>query len=282
MPNILELKNIHQTYKNEEGVNRPVLNDVDFMLQEGTCRAILGMSGCGKTTLCRIMAGIEKPSGGLVRYKGEKINWKSISRNKIQMVFQNSLDAVPEYMTSYEILKEPLKNFFKCSKEEIWSKIVEMLKAVGLSEEYTGLYPRQLSGGELQRICILRALMAEPEILILDESLSGLDIFTENKLLNYLSDIKVKKHLSIIFISHSIESAYYIADGITVMDKGRIIEEIDDISLFSELCHPFTSRLMHGLPISVSAMQDYNFYLERFKKGDTRLVTVKPGHRIEL
>ena len=124
--------------------------------------------------------------------------------------------------------------------------------------------------------------MAEPEILILDESLSGLDIFTENKLLNYLSDIKVKKHLSIIFISHSIESAYYIADGITVMDKGRIIEEIDDISLFSELCHPFTSRLMHGLPISASAMQDYNFYLERFKKGDTRLVTVKPGHRIEL
>lgn len=185
-------------------------------------------------------------------------------------------------MTSYEILKEPLKNFFKCSKEEIWSKIVEMLKAVGLSEEYTGLYPRQLSGGELQRICILRALMAEPEILILDESLSGLDIFTENKLLNYLSDIKVKKHLSIIFISHSIESAYYIADGITVMDKGRIIEEIDDISLFSELCHPFTSRLMHGLPISASATQDYNFYLERFKKGDTRLVTVKPGHRIEL
>lgn len=193
MPNILELKNIHQTYKNEEGVNRPVLDDVDFMLQEGTCRAILGMSGCGKTTLCRIMAGIEKPSGGLVRYKGEKINWKSISRNKIQMVFQNSLDAVPGYMTSYEILKEPLKNFFKCSKEEIWSKIVEMLKAVGLSEEYTGLYPRQLSGGELQRICILRALMAEPEILILDESLSGLDIFTENKLLNYLSDIKSKK-----------------------------------------------------------------------------------------
>ena len=254
MPNILELKNIHQTYKNEEGVNRPVLDDVDFMLQEGTCRAILGMSGCGKTTLCRIMAGIEKPSGGLVRYKGEKIDWKSISRNKIQMVFQNSLDAVPGYMTSYEILKEPLKNFFKCSKEEIWSK----------------------------RICILRALMAEPEILILDESLSGLDIFTENKLLNYLSDIKVKKHLSIIFISHSIESAYYIADGITVMDKGRIIEEIDDISLFSELCHPFTSRLMHGLPISASATQDYNFYLERFKKGDTRLVTVKPGHRIEL
>ena len=85
-----------------------------------------------------------------------------------------------------------------------------------------------------------------------------------------------------IFISHSIESAYYIADGITVMDKGRIIEEIDDISLFSELCHPFTSRLMHGLPISASATQDYNFYLERFKKGDTRLVTVKPGHRIEL
>ena len=76
MPNILELKNIHQTYKNEEGVNRPVLNDVDFMLQEGTCRAILGMSGCGKTTLCRIMAGIEKPSDGLVRYKGEKIDWK--------------------------------------------------------------------------------------------------------------------------------------------------------------------------------------------------------------
>ena len=112
MPNILELKNIHQTYKNEEGVNRPVLDDVDFMLQEGTCRAILGMSGCGKTTLCRIMAGIEKPSGGLVRYKGEKIDWKSISRNKIQMVFQNSLDAVPGYMTSYEILKEPLKNFF--------------------------------------------------------------------------------------------------------------------------------------------------------------------------
>lgn len=83
-------------------------------------------------------------------------------------------------------------------------------------------------------------------------------------------------------IINSIESAYYIADGITVMDKGRIIEEIDDISLFSELCHPFTSRLMHGLPISASATQDYNFYLERFKKGDTRLVTVKPGHRIEL
>ena len=85
---------------------------------------------------------------------------------------------------------------------------------------------------------------------------------------------------------HKIAGAgYYLSDlkdGITVMDKGRIIEEIDDISLFSELCNTFTSILMHGLPISASATQDYNFYLERFKKGDTRLVTVKPGHRIEL
>ena len=165
-------------------------------------------------------------------------------RNHLQMVFQDSFDAVDPRLSAEQIVSEPLYNFFRLSRSEIDQRVLELLKRVGIDESEKGKFPQQFSGGQLQRICISRSLAADPQLLVLDEPLSSLDVSVQAQILNLLNDLKEEYGLSYILISHDLEAVYYLADAIAVMYGGRIMEQIDEMEKFHQMVHPYTLRLL--------------------------------------
>lgn len=233
-------------YKSGTGREVHALRDISLQVNQGSCRGIVGESGCGKSTLCRLLAGIEPADSGEIRFKGEAIKEavRGKRRHEIQMIFQNSLDASPLHFTAYRMIGEPLTNFTRARRSERTARVKELLRTVGISESELYKYPDQFSGGQLQRVCIARALAAEPELLLLDEPLSSLDVSVQAQILNLLSDLKKELKLTMILVSHDLEAVYYLSDAVTVMYGGYIMEEIDEIFLFEKLCHPYTLRLL--------------------------------------
>lgn len=243
MGSLLEVQNVSRDYRSYGRRQISALREVSFSMEKGRCLGIVGESGCGKSTLCRMIAGIEKPTAGNIFYNQIPVRDRSL-RGKIQMVFQNSLDAVNLHMDIFHTVSEPLENFFTMSKAGRRAETVRLLETVGLCAEDLDKYPRQLSGGQLQRICIARALAARPELLLLDEPLSSLDVTVQAQILNLLSDLKKELNLSCILVSHDLEAVYYLADELIVMYGGGVVEKLEDIERFRELCHPYTRRLL--------------------------------------
>lgn len=243
MDTLLEVRKISKEYRRGNRERLKVLSDVSFRLPAGKCLGLVGESGCGKSTLCRLIAGLEPPASGEILYDGEPI--KGFCRRKeIQMVFQNSLDAVNLHMNAFRIISEPMENFFHMTRAERRDEVVRLLRLVGLSGDDMEKYPSQFSGGQLQRVCIARALAARPKLLILDEPLSSLDVSMQAQILNLLSDLKQELKLTCILVSHDLKAVYYLADALIVMYGGRLVEEIDDIADFPKLCHPYTKCLL--------------------------------------
>lgn len=242
---LLEVKNISKTYQSRKRQPVYALREVGFSLQEGRCLGVVGESGCGKSTLCRVIAGIEKPDVGEILYQGEPADHRKI-RSSLQMVFQNSMDAVNIHLKAGKILAEPLENFTSLNRNQREQEVERLLELVGLSAEDKAKYPRQFSGGQLQRICIARALAAEPKLLLLDEPLSSLDVSVQAQLLNLLSDLKKELHLTCLLVSHDLEAVYYLADKLLVMYGGAAVEKIEDIRDIRALAHPYTRRLLEA------------------------------------
>lgn len=242
---LLEAKKLNKTYRRKTADTVAALTDLSFSLCKGRCLGIVGESGCGKSTLCRLITGLEEPSSGEILYCGEPLkNLKK--RRDIQMVFQNSMDAVNLHLNVYRIISEPLENFFHMTKSERKEKTAQLLKQVGLSADDMYKYPAQFSGGQLQRVCIARALAASPEILILDEPLSSLDISVQAQILNLLLDLKEQFKLTCILVSHDLRAVYYLADEVLVMRGGRLAEKIDDIKTLGSSKHPYTMQLLES------------------------------------
>lgn len=229
------------------------VHDLSLRIKEGECRGIVGESGCGKSTLLRMLSGLEKPDCGSVMYENASVFAQmKTRRNEIQMVFQNSLNAVNPYLSVEAVLGEPLKHFGgrrgegKPSKKERRAQAAELLTKVGLSEKDLDKYPGQFSGGQLQRICIARALAAEPEVLLLDEPLSSLDISVQAQIMRLLEKLRKENRLTQVFVSHDLEAVYYLSDSLSVMYGGWIVEEIEEMTFFDQLCHPYTKRLVQS------------------------------------
>lgn len=226
-----------------------VLDKVSFELEEGSCLALMGESGCGKSTMARLIVGLEKYDGGEILYDGTaypKMNRAQLkNRNQnIQLVFQNALGAVNPNFSVYDVLIEPLDICgYKLSKAEKEERAKEMLARVGLEKIDLQRPARQLSGGQLQRVCIGRALMPEPKVLVLDESLSGLDPLIQRQMLRLLGDLKKNLQLTYLFIAHDFGACYYICDKMIVMDSGRVIEQIEDMNNLV-ITSPVTKKLM--------------------------------------
>lgn len=228
-----------------------VLKDVDFLIEEGSCVGIMGESGSGKSTIARILTGLEQCDKGDVFYEESAYSKMSRSevkhRNRIiQMVFQNSLGAVNPNFSVGETLMEPLNILHgkKMKREEKEERAKSYLFQVGLEHISLSQKARQLSGGQLQRLCIARALMTEPSVLVLDESLSGLDPLVQRQMLKLLGDLKCKFQLTYVFISHDFMTCYYLCDKIFVMDEGRIIDVLADLDGEIRIAHPLTKRLL--------------------------------------
>lgn len=254
---MLEIRNIskHYAYKKylwQRKKKLPAVEEVNLSIAEGVCLGLVGESGCGKTTLGRVVSGLEKPNKGEVvfqgknAYEGDKADRLHLRRN-LQMVFQDCPGSVNPKMTAGDIIGEPLENFMKTGEGERKESVEKLLETVGLNREDYGKYPSQFSGGQLQRVCIARAVSVKPKLIVLDEPLSSLDVSVQAQILNLLADLKREYGLSYLFISHDMESVYYLSDALAVMYLGSIVEYIEDISLFDRLCHPYTKTLISSV-----------------------------------
>lgn len=206
-----------------------VLNDVAMSLKTGETVALLGRSGCGKSTLARLLVGLESPSQGEVFWQGERLSQLNRSRQKafrreIQMVFQDAISAVNPRKTVSEILREPMRHLLSLSKTEQLARARELLRAVELDEALLTQRPPQLSGGQLQRVCLARALVVEPRLLILDEAVSNLDLVLQANVIRLLKKLQQQFGTACLFITHDLRLVERFCDRVMVMEAGKIVE----------------------------------------------------------
>ena len=210
----IELINIVKKYGQQE-----VLNSFSLDIEKGKCLAVMGESGSGKSTIAKIIIGLEKPNSGEVK----------IFDKDIEFLFQDSYNALNPRMTVEDLIYEPLQFSTDIDIKDKREFILELLKQVELAPELLTRRRDELSGGQLQRVCLARALSTKPQIMIFDESLSGLDPLVQDKILDLLYKIQKQYQLTYIFISHDIRLCYFLADRIILIDKGKIIEDFKDL-----------------------------------------------------
>ncbi|MFZ8831146.1 MAG: ABC transporter ATP-binding protein [Thermodesulfobacteriaceae bacterium] len=250
---IAEVKDVWKKFELRVGIfsKRTIyaLRGVSLKVFKGETLAILGESGCGKTTLGRIFLGLEEPSKGEVYWFGQNIKtlskreFKSL-RPKVQAVFQDPTSSLNPKMRIKDILFEPLSTNFKITKDEGLSQIEEVLKKVGLSDKVLYCYPHELSGGQRQRVALARALILQPKLIVLDEPTSALDMTIQKQILDLLKELRLSFQISYIFITHSINTAKYLATRIAVMYLGKIVEILPAQALGEVPHHPYTELLL--------------------------------------
>ncbi|SNY70873.1 nickel import ATP-binding protein NikE [Enterobacter sp. CC120223-11] len=206
-----------------------VLKAVSFALNSGETVALLGRSGCGKSTLARLLIGLESPTEGSVCWQGEPLSRLNRARQKafrrdIQMVFQDSISAVNPRKTVSDILREPMRHLLSLSKSEQMARATEMLRAVDLDETVLDKRPPQLSGGQLQRVCLARALVVEPKLLILDEAVSNLDLVLQAGVIRLLKKLQQQSGAAFLFITHDLRLVQRFCHRVMVMEEGQIVE----------------------------------------------------------
>ena len=196
-----------------------VLNSFSLDIEKGKCLAVMGESGSGKSTIAKIIIGLEKPNSGEVK----------IFDKDIEFLFQDSYNALNPRMTVEDLIYEPLQFSTDIDVEKKREIVLGLLKQVELAPELLTRRRDELSGGQLQRVCLARALSTKPQIMIFDESLSGLDPLVQDKILDLLYKIQKEYNLTYIFISHDFRLCYFLADRIILIDKGKIIEDFKDL-----------------------------------------------------
>lgn len=230
---------------------QPVLSDVSLKLEQGSCLALLGASGAGKSTLGRIALGLERPQAGQVTVGGANLyecrgaERRRVRRN-VQAVFQDCYSAVNSRMTAAQIIGEPLDNYETLTASERRQVIGRVLEQVGLSPEDMHKYPRQFSGGQLQRINIARAIVLRPQFIVLDEPVSSLDMVNQVRILQLLRRLKEQNGMSYLFITHDIKAAFALADRVTVLDRGRLTETYADRQSMLASREPAVQRLLQS------------------------------------
>lgn len=227
----LVIENVSKHYD-----RKAILSKINLSISQNECLGIMGESGSGKSTLAKLLVGLEHFDEGNIIFN--EISYKNINKKqlslihrKIQLVFQNAFGAVNPKYTVEEVLTEPLKIHYKkeITYNEMKKRAEIFLEKVGLNPEFMSQKAIQLSGGQLQRICIARALILEPEIIIFDESVSGLDPIIQEQILELLGSLKETMNLTYIFISHDFEACYYLCDKIVIIENGEIADIIENL-----------------------------------------------------
>lgn len=255
---LLQVENLSKFYPVKSGnlfgsrVMRAV-DSVSFNLRRGETIAVVGESGCGKSTTARMVSGLLAPTAGSIRVNGKNIAGVKgreafALRRQVQMVFQDPMASLNARMKVGAILEEPLIIHGHGNRAARRQRVEELMGLVGLRKEHLDRYPHQFSGGQRQRIGIARALAVEPELLVLDEPVSALDVSVQAQIINLLKDLQSKLGLSYVFIAHDLAVVKHMADHVAVMYLGRIIEQGPKAQIFDTPRHPYTQMLFSAVP----------------------------------
>jgi oligopeptide/dipeptide ABC transporter ATP-binding protein len=230
------------------------VDGVDLTIREGETLALVGESGCGKSTTGRCILYLQDPTAGTVSFRGQQVDPTNSAemrerRKQLQIVFQDPNSSLNPRMTVGQTLEEALAFHKIVPKAERSNRVRELLVTVGLDEQFRGRYANELSGGQRQRIGIARALAVDPEIIIADEAVSALDVSVQAQILQLLARLREEKGLAYLFISHQLGVVRSIADTVAVMYLGKIVEQAPTESLFRDPLHPYTQALLDAAPI---------------------------------
>jgi oligopeptide transport system ATP-binding protein len=234
--------------------NTKAVDNVDIEIRKGETFGLVGESGCGKTTLGRVLIHLVPPTAGTLLFMGSdltKINKSELRklRPHMQIVFQDPSSSLNPRMTVKNIIGEPLKINKRFKGEALNTKVLELLCTVGLDEQHMYRYPHEFSGGQKQRIGVARALALNPDFIVLDEPTSSLDVSVQAQILNLFKDLQEKFQLTYLFITHDLSVIKYISDRFAVMYAGKIVEYGPTKDLFWEQLHPYTKALLSAIPI---------------------------------
>jgi oligopeptide/dipeptide ABC transporter ATP-binding protein len=258
---LLEVRGLETSFPIRAGVLRRVrdrlraVNGVDLTIYPGETLALVGESGCGKTTVGRSLVRLVEPTGGNIWFGGVNLSRLSTKafrpyRQKMQIVMQDPGAALDPRLTVRDAIAEGMEAFgLGTSGAERTQRVAALMQRVSLDPELMWRYPHEFSGGQRQRIAIARALAVEPALLICDEATSALDVSIQAQILNLLSELKAERRLTYLFITHDLGVVRYFADRVAVMYLGRIVELGDKRSLFASPQHPYTEALLSAVPV---------------------------------
>jgi oligopeptide/dipeptide ABC transporter ATP-binding protein len=230
------------------------VDDVSFTVKRGETLSLVGESGCGKTTVSQTMLRLLEPTSGQVFFKGENVfdakadALKEI-RRKIQIVFQDPYASLDPRLPIGGAIAEGLEIHGIGNRDERYDKVLKALKMVGLEDYHATRYPHEFSGGQRQRVGIARALVLDPEFIILDEPVSALDVSIQAQVLNILKDLQDQLSLTYLFVAHNLAVVEHISDRVAVMYLGRIAELSTRDDLFNKPLHPYTQALLSAIPV---------------------------------
>lgn len=229
------------------------VDGVDIEIESGKTYGLIGESGSGKTTVGKVILGLENTTAGNIIYKdtdvAKKSNRKKIAYNKdVQMIFQDAMSSLNPRRRIIDIISEPINNFENLSQEETKARVLELLSIVGMGEDVLYKYPFEFSGGQRQRIGVARAIACNPKLIVADEPVSALDLSVQAQVLNFMKKIQKDFNISYLFISHDLGVVKHMCDYIYIMYKGRIVERGTRDDIYNNPQHIYTKRLIAAIP----------------------------------
>lgn len=267
---LLELKSLEKRFELDRGFLETIkfrsgkivrerrevhaVNNISLNVERGEALCVVGESGCGKSTVARLIAGLLTPSGGEIHYEGERIDNRSRHammplRKKMQMIFQNPYASLNPRMTIQQALEEPVRYHNpEMSKSDVVEKVATVMRSVGVDPSWAKRYPHEFSGGQRQRIAIARALTVDPEFIIADEPISALDVSIQAQVLNLMLEAKNQRGLTYLFITHDLSVVQHFGTRVAVLYLGSVCELADTATLFENPKHPYTKALLSAVP----------------------------------
>ena len=251
---LLEVKNLKKYFQVAAGWLHAV-DDVSFSLVEGSTLGVVGESGCGKTTMGRVILRLIEPTSGEILFNGEdilKLNEEQMryKRREMQLIFQDPFASLNPRKTIAETIEEPIALAGLIpDNDQRFMRVLDLMDTVGLAHRLINTYPHELDGGRRQRIGIARALAMRPKFIVCDEPVSALDVSIQAQILNLMKKIQKDTGITYIFITHDLSVVNHFSDDIAVMYLGRLVEKAPSVGLFAEPLHPYTQALLSAIPV---------------------------------